>query len=360
MRRLHPALILLSVLLALAHPVAGYTTPYSELHSFSYGGPLPLRQLINNMEGGASPGDEEHALSHLDWEIGTQLDNGWRIGAFIRHDYYTRFDPDTVRLIHQDKNDLSVETNQHYDIWFKIHHLKADGVRIHMPELIHGSWQLWLSVSLFHARGLIDGTISGQIDTTSNSFSGLVNLDYRYNRDQLLNRQVSSPVGWGYGIDLELQWQLSSNLEAHVQIKDIAARIKWQQAPYTTAQLTSSTVNFDSNGFIETTPALSGFEGYRSYTQKLPLQSKMQISYRVSGQYSLFAVNEIYSTEQFPGIGLTHTTQSAAYSLGWQVRNQALQVGWQRDSLRLKLTADHINRKKIKTFGVEFSWLFGS
>ncbi|MDF1644819.1 MAG: hypothetical protein P1U80_11615 [Pseudomonadales bacterium] len=360
MRPLHPALISLYTLLALFNPVAGYAAPYSELDTFSYGGPLPLRQLINNMKGSASLGDEEHALSHFDWEVGMQLENGWRIGAFLRHDYYTRFDPDTLRLIHQDKNDLPVETNQRYDIWFKIHHLKADGVRIHMPQLNHGSWQLRLSVSLFHARGLSDGTISGQIDTTSNSFSGLVDLDYRYNRDQLLDRQVDSPVGWGYGIDIELQWQPSSSINAYIQIKDIAARVRWQQAPFTTAQLTSSTVNFDSNGFIETTPALSGFEGYRSYTQKLPLQSKMQISYRVAGQYSLFATNEIYSTEHFLSIGFTHTTRGVAYSLGWQIRNQALQLGWQRESLRVKLTADHIVRKKIKTFGIELSWLFGS
>lgn len=348
--------------LSLIYPTIGHTQTdgfYAEIHTFNHGGPLPLRQLINDLKGSVFPGTDEHALSHLDWEVGTQLRSGWGVGIFFRHDYYTHFSPDTVRLMHQDKNDLPVETNQHYDLWLSIHHVRADGVRLHMPQAKGDSLQFGLSVSLFHATGLIDGEISGEINTTTNSFGGLVELDYRYDRDRLLDRKADSPKGWGLGIDLEVQWQATQQLDVHLQLKDIAAQIRWEQAPYTTAQLTSSTVNFDENGFIETTPALSGFEGYKTYTQKLPLQSTLQISYRMSDLYGLHLVDEVYSTEHFPSIGASHWSGGDRYNLAWQLRSQALQIGWQNEALRLKITLDHFNLKKTKTFGVELSMRFG-
>ena len=333
---------------------------YSELHTFNFGGPLPLHQLINNLEGDVFPGTEKNALSHFDWELGMKISSGWKIGAFVRHDYYTRFTPDTIRLIHQDKNDLPVDTNQHYDIWLKIHHLRADGIRLHLPEFAYQSLQVGLSISLFHARGLMDGEILGQIDTTNNSFAGLLNLDYSYDRDRLLNRSVNSPTGWGLGLDLKIHWDISPNIDVDFQLKDIAARVRWQKAPYTTAQLTSSTVNFDANGFIETTPALSGFEGYRSYTQKLPLQSKLQLLYRLSKQYGVLVIDELYATEHFPSFGFKRWNGDSTHSLAWQPRTQTLQFGWENETYRLKLSADHINPKQIKTFGLEFSVLFGA
>ena len=281
------------------------------------------------------------------------------MGAFIRHDYYTRFTPDTVRLMHQDKNDLSVDTDQRYDLWLKIHHLKADGIRLHTPLFMYDELKVRLSISLFHATGVIDGEISGQIDTTADSFSGLIDLNYLYDQDRLLGRQVESPVGWGYGIGLEIQWHMTQSVDVHLQLKDIAAQIRWDKAPYTTAQLTSSTVNFDSNGFIETTPALSGFEGYKSYTQALPLQSKLQFFYQLSEQYGLFAVDEMYATEHFSSIGLECWDGAQTYSLGWGIRNQALQLGWRNESFRLNISFDDFNQKKLKMFGLEFSLMLG-
>ena len=293
MQRLFFALTLLFTLLGSTVGHAQSVIPYSELQNFNYGGPLPLKQLINDLEGNIFPSAKKHAFSHVDWEVGVKMRNGWKVGAFVRHDYYTRFNPDTVRLIHQDKNDLPVDTNQHYDLWLAVHHLKADGIRIHLPKLEYESFQIGLSVSVFHGTGLIDGEVSGQIDTTSNSFSGLVDLDYRYDRDRLLNREANSPEGWGFGFDFEVQWQISPSIELDLRVKDIAGQVRWDQAPFTTAQLTSSTVNFDQNGFIETTPALSGFEGYRSYTQDLPIQSKLTLSYRLSEQYGVFGIDEV-------------------------------------------------------------------
>jgi len=68
----------------------------------------------------------------------------------------------------------------------------------------------------------------------------------------------------------------------------------------------------------------------------------------------------VYAYEHFPSVGVTRWSGSSAHSLAWQPRTHAIQYGWTNETFRLKLSADHFDLDKIKTFGIEFSLLFGS
>lgn len=332
---------------------------YSNVSSFTFGGPQPIHQLLDGLKGPIAPSDDDTTISHFDLELGAGF-RGWQLGYFVRNDYYARFDPDTISLAYLDKNDLAVEANRQYDIWLDIHRLYASGLRVTSPRFNVGSVKLAVGISLFRATAHLDGSITGQITTTEDGFSTLTYVDYSYDEDVLLDRPLTTePEGWGFGFDVYLRWQVNAAITIEAELNDLAGRVFWDEIPYTQAQITSSTVNFDENGFIETTPVLSGIESYKSHKQTLPLRSNVIVDYRFHTTYGLFVGNEQYGHEHFPAMGVAFTPRDATYRLGWQGNSNSLQLERKNASGRFKLIIDDIDLERAKTFGFEFELTAG-
>ncbi len=350
---LSPLNVILTTLLCgsvISPSLADNWSSYSDINSFSYGGPLPLKQIFDDLKGNTAPNRKDSAISTTHLEIGGDY-NGWRVGLFYRHDYYTRFHPDTLELLYLDKNNLPVEANHHYTLRFDMHHLQAQGVRLHMPFIELGSVKLRPGLSLFYAKGLMDGAINGDITTSNSQYTGQAFLNYSYDDDVLLDRVADAPDGWGYAFDIQVQWKINQRWRLQADIQDLAGQINWDHAPYTRAQITSSTVNFDDNGFIKTTPLLSGIESYTNHRQSLPLRTQLRVNYAQSSRYNLFGGADQYGDETFPIAGITTSIDGNHYSIAWQANSNALQLSWQNRHLKLALTADSLSTNKLRTFG---------
>ena len=325
-------------------------TPYSAINSFSYGGPLPLKQVFNDLKGNTAPNRDDSAISTTHLELGGDY-NGWRLGVFYRHDYYTRFHPDTLELLYLDKNNLPVESNRHYALQFEMHHLRAQGVRLSTPLVEMGPVTFRPGLILFHAKALMDGSIQGDITTNDSQYNGEAFVNYAYDEDVLLDRSADAPDGWGFGFNLDIAWQINAQWQLHATLEDLAGQVNWDRAPYTRAQITSSTVHFDEHGFIQTTPVLSGIESYTSHRQSLPLRSRLRLNYALSSNYDLFGGADRYGNDTFAIAGVTTKTRSGDYSIAWQTNSNALQLSWQNRYLKLALTADSLSTQKLRTFG---------
>lgn len=356
------AVALLSGILAASAdptPDAGPWRLYSTLRTLQYGGPQPLHQLFNELEGPQAPNGKDRMLSLAHLEVGV-ANTSWSLGFFFRHDYMARFSPDTIELLYRDKNDLPVRTDATYDLWIDVHHLEAQGLRIQFPRLVAGPLEFAVGLSLFHATGLLDGSGRGTIETGASSYVGSARLNYRYDQDLLLDRKVDPPEGWGAGFDLSLSWRPRPGTLWTMDVRDLGARIRWRDAPYTRALVTSSTLTFDENGFIETSPLLSGVESNKDATQHLPIQLRTTIRQRLTTGWTALAAFEQYDDVRLPSLGIQTNRGNWTGWAGWQWETNAVELGWGRGHTRLRLLIDQLDPDRITTAGLEFSFRPGS
>jgi hypothetical protein len=326
---------------------------FFDTESFSYSEALPVYDMvIDDMEGDLEQG--EVAFTHNQFEVGMRRGQ-WSLSYFYRYDYYLEFDYDTIDLVHRDKNELPVEASRDYKIDLDANHIRAKGIKLAWQFNPIDNLTTKFALSYLQADELIDGRIQGGISTSaSNSFSGQLDVDYFYDHDVLLDRETPSPEGDGYSLDIYLNWQVNDQWRVSASFKDAVNEISWDEAPYTTATLTSSTVDFDDNGFLHTTPSLSGFEGYNKHQQRLPMRSTVNAQYALSDDFSLTAeVFKVQST-QMPRVGLQYgLAGNAQLALHYDLEAQAVAIKFDNGIFSASYTADDSNFKKAKMLGLQ-------
>ncbi len=328
---------------------------FTQLESFSYSEPVSINAALDQLQGDFTPGEE--AFTHNEIALGFRR-GPWSFSWLARYDYHLRFHSDTAELIYLEENRLPVQHNRTYQVDMKSNRLSAQGLRLAYAFEPAMDIQMELAVSYLRASQLIDGKISGAITTDdSGHYSGQAWVDYVYNRDLLLERPVNAATGQGLTLDLHADWQINPHWAVGITSQDLFNIIRWNNAPYTTAQVSSSVVTFDANGFIDTQPVLSGVEGYRSHSQHLPVRTTSWVNWQRSEQ--LQAGVELFSVGQllFPRIKVQQHW-SARHSLGasWDFKAQALGLSYHYQGLQLSFISDNINISDAHTLGLSLGW----
>jgi hypothetical protein len=303
----------------------------------SYSEPLTVYSTFHELEGDLERGDE--AFTHNQVEFGVQKGR-FSLALIARYDYDLKVHPDTFELMHASENDISVDIDRKYTINGSFNHARSVGIKLGLQFQPISNFDLELSISLLRANLLLYGDISGDLFTDgSGTFSGEANIDYSYTEDLLLHRRVNKPEGYGYAFDVQAHWRPVEHVRISVSVKDWAHRIYWKDAPFTTATVTSATVNFDENGFLETTPLLSGVEGNHDLHQRLPGRTDVTIGLALSPVFELevgaFNVDSLtlprIGVRLFPGATrewfLNYGTKSKAITFGTTHKRFSMQIG---------------------------------
>lgn len=354
-----PISLLSSLLLstgALAQKPAVQTDQWSvfaQFDSFSYSEIMPIEQLLEDMEGSEFESGDV-AFTHNLLEAGASYGN-FELAVFARYDYYLDFSSDTAELVYRDKNDLPVGTNRSYDIDLEANHLRATGLKLAYRFVPLENLRIKAAISYLQADKLVDGDIRGTVATTANDYNGELKLDYAYSEDLLFDREAQEPDGSGYSLDLHAWWQVNEQLALEVRLEDIVSRIEWDDAPYTEARVTSDTVNFDENGFLNTTPALSGIEAYKQHDQQLPARSTVTALYRVEQQIDLLASWKRVGDTDFPVLGLRyHTGLSRYWQVSYDAKAEAFGTSYHAGTVGASLSLDNPKLDEAHALGLNF------
>jgi hypothetical protein len=328
---------------------------FTKLESSSYSEPMPINQLINDLEGDpVSSGSA--AFSHNQFEIGGGF-GSFELSVISRYDYFLEFTSDTVDLVYVDKNDLSVEKNRQYNTRLVVNHIEANGLKFAYKFEPSENFNFGLAASYLTSSDFTDGKITGGIQTTEDAYTGGLFLDYAYTEDKLLDREVSSLDGEGYAIDLYGEWNITENWNFHFLFEDLISEIQWDEAPYTEADFNSNNASLDSGGQIETRPLISGIESYKTHRQQLPLRADITVNYELNEKQMVSFTQRRVNISDFSIISYTHRWSNFLHAMvAYNIDAQAVGVGLQVWDFRFQLSADSVDIEKAHSLDLNLSY----
>lgn len=247
--------------------------------------PVSIKGFFDdNWEGSYTPRNSTNlALASARVETGI-THNGWRFGYMHRLETMIEASRDFVDLIHTVKKFDNLPTGRQYKLDLKINGFQADGLHIakSIPLYasdtlsIHGGMGLSLLRGIRTQQGFINGSA---IATSDKNYDFYGTVNYYYSSNYLYKLDVNTPSGYGASSDigLNVEW---GNLRGEFVINDLFGCIQWHQAPYTNAILTSSTKSYDSNGYVQYSPTITGLEITKDHTQYFDPKGFAAVEYK--------------------------------------------------------------------------------
>ncbi len=353
------SLILLSLvsLKLAAQPI----TFYLSVDSKQYAEPAPIHVLRNEFKKSFHPGSR--AFSYNALELGVHS-GPWQIGLISRYDYLAEFSPDTAELIHLSEINGPVEKNREYNIFLRVNHIKANGIKLAYQFKPFYSLQSKLSLSVLEAKELTLGTVYGSVSAfNDDSVQGAIDVDYVYTEDKLLKRPVSPPKGYGYAVDLAISWhpnqQHLRQFYAELSIKDLYSRIWWNDTPHSDLRLEPIEPRLDENGFIITTPTLTGIEDERNIIQTLPTKTQLTLGYTFDNGLMTYIETFHTNVKSLSATGIGYSPQPKHYltwSYNW--RHHIHTIGYTAERYKLSVFSDELRLRRAQVAGltVEYRW----
>ncbi|AZZ95154.1 hypothetical protein EUZ85_01420 [Hahella sp. KA22] len=330
---------------------------YTEVESFSYSNAAPIYQIAHDLKGDpVARGDVAYTHDHI--EIGAEYRN-LSLSIVERYDYHLEFSPDAAELIYLYNNDLPHESDAHYDLYLAANQMRAKGVKLGYRFALTEAFNVKLAFSYLRADELTEGYLRGYLDTPDASPTGELELDYAYTEDHLLDRPPENVSGDGFAVDLYLHWRPHPQWEARLALEDAVNRIYWDRATATVARATSDTIDYDEDGALDVSPALSGNEGYRDHVQALPLRGFLWSEYHLNDAVSLGAGWRRYDKTDLGLVGADYRFNDRLTLGGRYYCNaDALNLNLQIYDLYLGVTMDRLQWKQAKTLGLSLWWSY--
>lgn len=334
----------------------GEQQTYSELESSSYSEAMPIKQLINDLKGPKIK-DGDFAYTHNQFEIGHRW-GAFELAIFWRYDYFLTFSPDTAWLFYLDKN---VDSNDRpslelkdYDVDLNANHIESQGAAIAYSFNVLPELAIKTRLNYFNSGNMTHGSLTGNITTSSDDYTGTLFLDYAYKRDSLLDREEESILGQGLGIDIDLFWQLTDKMSLYVQGRDVFSHIEWRDVTYTKATAITDRVSYDENGTIHVIPNISGINSYRNQTQKLPNRYLLDLNYHLE-DWQLALQWYRYDDFDFPRIKFGTREKIINWHAGYDFKTSAIEFGLEHSYVNFKIKSDTLNLSEAHDFSLILS-----
>lgn len=216
-----------------------------------------------------------------------------------------------------------------------------------------------VGLSYLVADYMIDGELSGELTALSeNDYEYRADVDYQYTEDVLFDRPLEEDaIGEGFAVDVAFSGQLAPTLTYYMEIKDLVARIYWQDLPYTVAEATSKRRGFDDDGYVEVDPAIKGIEKFhRNYTQKLDPRTRLNLDWQFDEQaFATLDLRNQFSHTLY-GVGSGYRWNEVRAELLYWPKNRAVSASAEIKDWTVGVMVDDTDWKEFKTLMVNLSY----
>ena len=322
---------------------------YMQADSLSFSEPVPVHGYFNDWRTPFHGG--ERGLTYNYAEAGI-VEGNWALGLVARYDEYLHFSPDTAELYYRTTNHLPLQQGRHYAVDLHAQQFAARGLRLGFHYPLQPALTIGVGLSYLRGTQLTDGALRGEaVAINAKDYNYNIAVDYSYSEDHLFKRQVDTPTGQGYSLDLSLDWR-TERLAAHLRVTDLLGRLYWHDAPYTTATATSDTKAYGPDGYLIINPTLSGYEGNSSFAQRLPTRAHLNIRGTVTDTVDVIA--DIYYTElkTFTPLGVSYRYNKARTELQYDWQTGAVTLGYQGTHFKVRVTSDNLDWQQARTLGL--------
>jgi hypothetical protein len=324
---------------------------YVKIESHNYAEPTSIDSFLNEFNGSFEGGAQ--AFAHEWLEVGARSGD-WELALITRYDYDMSFSDDTAELYYLVTNELPLEVGRDFSIDLAARHYKTNGLRL--GHSFHPTDSLDINLGIAYLQGvkLTDGNIVGEARAVAeNDYDFAFHADYYYSDDPLFDRVAEEPSGWGYSVDLAVDWQPITSLGLHLQVKDLLGAIFWRDAPHTIADADSDNKTFDENGYVIFNPTLKGLEEYRDLRQSLHAFGAFDADYRLSGKYALLYSGQFTTETYFSGIGASYTIDNdQTLAMLYYPELKAFEIDYQGSFWKLRLASDAFTLDRANYFSL--------
>lgn len=320
----------------------------------SYSDSLPFYSLANEMNAPYQKGEIAYTQNTVTLGFSKGFFN---MAGIVRYDYNLDFNHDGLQLVYNSLNGIDAAQKTTYNPEIRVNHMRAEGLKVgaHYPVL--NRLDVGLALSLLRTSDLLYGDINGTATVdNNNNYSGKINLNYAYDQDLLLERKVSGVNGFGYALDLNLNYKPTENLEINIMAKDLASRIRWKKAPYTQATANTATSTIASDGSFNVAPTLLGIESFRTVEQVFPVFLQLNSMYRFQKNIEVGVnASQIYQT-YMPELQLGRFNPYSHYGVKYDLKTNGLGVYYSRNKFKFNLLADALDYKKMQKLDLAISY----
>jgi hypothetical protein len=210
------------------------------------------------------------------------------------------------------------------------------------------------ALGLLHGERIQKGDLTGTLQATGpRSYNYALALDYAYDMSYLYDSPVSRAGmdGYGYAIDLGAIWR-KDRFVVSLYGEDLFSTIYWSDVPMTTAVASNGRVSFDSQGYARYDPLISGFEGKRQVTQRLPPRLSAEAGY-VADTFMTSVTLDRMDGFYFPRLSAAVRSGERAgwWSVAVDLFFRTVGVGYESETAAFQLFADHLLPEKAKAIG---------
>lgn len=327
---------------------------YTRLDSFVFSDGYSVKGLFNNLEGDFKPGKTSFTFNKLEAGI---TKGRWELSVFSRYDYFLEYSEDTSLFIYQSERDLALTEGRDYELELDVVHFKGRGLALAYFWNVND--QLWIKPKLNLLLGdkLMDGHIFGQTNIRSGDVANSeIEVDYHYSKDVLFDRDVNAPSAEGMSADLEIGWQLSSQVKIHLSAQDLVSHIVWDEAPRTVASGSTNNVSLTPEGQLEAVAVLSGNESNQRFVQNLPVRTTVSAIWDFRPDVSAFG--EVFSVGEtlMPRLGVGwHYAPSGYLSMKYDFEADAIGLGGAYKGFGFYIFGDDPDLEKANTLSLRLT-----
>ncbi|MEA3404699.1 MAG: hypothetical protein U9R28_03050 [Pseudomonadota bacterium] len=333
---------------------AAEITPFVEVSSFSHSEPISVSGLMNNWKGSFETGRVAFTMNRAEIGVGV---NNWQISVFNRYDYLFEFAPSTAKLFYDTKNKKELVSGEEYSLDLDSNSFVARGFKLGYQQEVSG-FNVGVAVSYLEGLELTDGYISGRaVAVSENDYDFDFDVDYYYSEDSVFEREVEAlPKGQGFGIDLDVNGYLNPQWQASLQVRDLFAQINWLETPRTIATGSSSTKEYDSDGYAVFKPVASGWELNEDYTQTIPTKLFLLSSYEFMQQHALLLEYQDYAIKSFYSAGYRFTTENRHnLDVFYNITAEAWKLRYQNPWMNFEMITDRLSVSEAQTIGLNLA-----
>lgn len=336
---------------------------FLEAASHSYSEPVPISLFEDDLKSTLKPLEGEDVLTFSRLQVGARYGQ-FAISVFVREEYAFHFSNDTFALLYADKNNLPLVDGETYNLDLDVSHIRVKGMTL--------AFRLWQSnehvfnivTSWLQASDLLTGSIRGVVEKQGSIFQGDLAVDYHYNEDYLLDRDLSdwsTRNGYGFSLGFNAQFEWFDRLTLKLDWPDLLGAIYWQKAPYTDVRVSSTYLYYDENDLPHRAPIMSGKEDFESFYQALPIYNTLDLSWRLTSRLEIGWQREQYERVVFNNTDVNwYMAEQTPIFLGYEWLTHAYRVGIRSPYGHLLLATDDWDLDKSHAAQVELgvSWRF--
>ena len=279
--------------------------------------------------------------------------NTFGVGAFSRFLMASEFSEDASEVFNAAINERNLDYGRTYNVDFDFSAFIAEGVEVFFERRATERFIYSARLQAFSSDLFLDGSGNGFI-FFDGDITSVAQYDLFYHSDPILEREVTSPSGRGFSLDLAINYVWSDKLSFGLALNDAAGKIKWSNAPITLANINAQSTTLVTKRKLIEKSSISGREFYKDFEKKLPATYRLQVLYGGSSRLwyaSAYKNNSFYDMH----LGFINEGATFNYFFGVSPLRGNVELGLKKNKWRLSIAFENINLPRSQYFRLNLS-----